>query len=86
MWYSSRADDDGRRIRPSTNTATYQHRDVGNDQPSQRNRAQVVQQHFITPGQHWHVKRTGYTFSLKNIELPLFSLNEALCSNVTKVE
>ena len=36
--------------------------------------------------QHLHVKRTGYTFSLKNIELALLSLNEALCFNTTKVE
>ena len=34
MWYSSRADDAGRGIRPSTDTSPYRHRDAGYDQPS----------------------------------------------------
>ena len=55
MWYSSRVDVDGGEIHPWMDTSTYQHRDVGYDQPSQHNRAQDMQQRFITPGQHPHV-------------------------------
>ena len=64
MWYSSRADVDGRRIRPSMDTSTdrcgirpsmdtptYQHRDVGYGHSSQQHNALGVQHRFITPGQ-----------------------------------
>ena len=63
MWYSLRADADGRRIRPSRDTSTdgrwiqllmdtsiYWHRDVGYGHSSQQHNALSVQHLFITPG------------------------------------
>ena len=68
MWYSLRADADGRRIqpsrdtstdrrgiRPSMDTSTYRHRDVGYGHSSQQYNAPGVQHHFITPGQRRHI-------------------------------
>ena len=42
-------------VRPSMDTSTYLHRDVGYGQPSQQHRAQDVQKLFITPKHHPHV-------------------------------
>ena len=55
MWYSTRAETNGRRVRPSTYLSKYLHGNVGYEQPSQHNRAQDVQKLFITPGHHRHV-------------------------------
>ena len=50
----SRADNDGLGIHPSTDLSAYWHQDVRYDHPSHQRRAQDVQQHFVTPRQHWH--------------------------------
>ena len=75
IWYSSRADVDGRRIRPlrdtltdsrgirpSMDTSTYRHWDVGYGHYPQLHNVQGVQHHFIIPEQRRHV-------TLKNLEL-----------------
>ena len=54
----SRADNDSHGIHPSTDTSAYRHRDVRYGQPSLQRRAQDVQQHFINPGERWHVNFT----------------------------
>ena len=55
MWYSSRAETDGRRGQPSMDTLTYLHRDVGYGIPTQINKAQEVRMTFITHGLKQHV-------------------------------
>ena len=79
MWYSSGADADGHRIRPSRDTSTncrgirplmdrstYRHRDVGYGQSSQQQHALGVQHRFITPGQRRHIK-------VKNLDIKDFT-------------
>ena len=56
MWYSSRGENDGRRVQPWMVTSSYLHWDIGYGIPSQINRAQDVQRTSITPGHHRHVK------------------------------
>ena len=68
MWYSSRDDvnrcwiqpskdmsADRRGIRPSMDTSTYRHRDVGYGHSPKYDNAHRVQHRFITPGQHRHI-------------------------------
>ena len=55
IWYSSRDGADRSEVRLSKDTSTYRHRDVRYGHSSQPHKAQVVQHHCITPGQHQHV-------------------------------
>ena len=47
---------DHRGIRPSLNTSTYRHRDVGYGHSSNYDNVHGVQHCFITPGQHRHIR------------------------------
>ena len=58
MWYSSREETNGRKVRPSMDTSTYLNWDVGYGILSQTNKAQDVQRTFITPGHHRHISTT----------------------------
>ena len=68
MWYSIRADADRRGIRPSMDTSTYQHLDVGYGHSPQYSKAQGVQHCFITTGQRRHVNCNKIAISGANFQ------------------